>query len=167
MAYSNDTKRALRSSFVQEGLSLEAAADKHKVTRSTATRWKRQAAKDGDNWDKARSDRYLTQQGADAVSSVVLEQFVTLFQTTITDIKQDTKSSGLQKAEALSRLSDAYNKTMAAARKGSPAVNDLAVGMDVIKLLADFVGQEYPQHATIFIEILEPFGNYMAAHFQT
>ena len=167
MAYSPEIKRAVRGSYVHEGLSIEAAADKHEVTRSTATRWKRDAEKNGDDWDKARNAHYTSQQGAEAVTSVVLEQFVTLFQTTIDDVKADKKASSLQKAEAISRLSDAYHKTMAAARKGSPEVNKLAVGMDVIKLLADFVGSEYPQHANAFVDILEPFGNHLAQHLQS
>lgn len=165
MAHSAETKRALRSAYVYQSLSLEAAAEQADISTGTAARWKKEAKAEGDDWDKARAAKMLSANGAEAVTQAVLEQFVTLFQSTIESIKNDTKATGLAKAEALSRLSDAYNKTMSAARKGSPEVNKLAVGMDVIKLFADFIGAKYPQHAAVFIEILEPFGQHLSESF--
>lgn len=165
MAHAQEIKRAVRGAFVYDALPLEAAAKKAGVSFGTASRWKREAKTDGDDWDKARTAKMLSADGAEAVTHAVLEEFVLLFQTTIQTIKEDTKASGLQKAEALSRLSDAYNKTMSAARKGSPEVNRLAVGMDVIKLFAEFIGVRYPQHASVFIEVLEPFGQHLSESF--
>lgn len=162
MAYNAETKRALRAAYVHQGLGLEACADKLDVGFGTASRWKRDAKVAGDDWDTARAANFLSQEGADAVTRVVLEEFVTLFQSTMTTIKEDKSATGLAKAEALSRLSDAYSKTMSAAKKGAPEVNRLALGMDVIKLLADFVGNKFPQHATVFVEILEPFGEHLS-----
>ena len=162
MAYNAEVRRSVRSSYVHEGISLETAAQKHAVAFGTASRWKRDAKADGDDWDSARAARFLSQEGAAAVTAVVLENFVTLFDSTIKLIREDDKATGLEKAEAISRLSDAYQKTMSAARKGAPEVNKLAVGMDVIKLLADFVGNKFPEHAPAFIDILEPFGTHLA-----
>lgn len=162
MAHGAETKRALRSAYVYQSLQLEAAAEVANVAHGTAARWKKEAKLDGDDWDRARAAKMLSANGAEAVTQAVLEQFVILFQSTIESIKADTKASGLAKAEALSRLSDAYNKTMSAARKGSPEVNKLAIGMDVIKLFAEFIGSKYPQHAAVFVEILEPFGQYLS-----
>ena len=162
MAYNQEIKSSLRALYVHQALSLEAAAQKIDVSFGTASRWKRDAKAEGDDWDKARAARFLSQQGADEGTRIMLEDFVTLFQSTIETIKKDENATGLVKAEALSRLSDAYSKTMSAAKKGAPEVNRLAIGMDVIKLMADFVGAKFPNHAAAFVEILEPFGDHLS-----
>lgn len=161
MAYSEETRRALRSAYVHQALSLEAAAQRIGVAFGTASRWKRDALKDGDDWDRARAAARLSSEGAEAVTQAVLEEFVTLFQSTMAGIKNDDKATGLAKAEALSRLSDAYNKTMSAVAKGSPKLNKLAVAMEVLQKLAAFISERYPHHANALLEVLEPFGEYM------
>jgi hypothetical protein len=161
MAYSEETRRALRSAYVYQALSLEAAAERINVAFGTASRWKRDAKENGDDWDRARAAVRLSSEGAESVTQAVLEEFVTLFQSTMTGLKNDDKSSPLSKAEALSRLSDAYNKTMSAVAKGSPKLNKLAVAMEVLEKLADFIGDRYPQHAPALLEVLEPFGEFV------
>lgn len=158
MAYGEDTRRALRGEYVYKALSLEAAAERVNVALGTASRWKREALAAGDDWDRARAAARLSADGAEAVTQAVLEDFVTLFQNTINDLKQDTKATGLAKAEALSRLSDAYHKTMSAAAKGSPKLNKLAVAMEVLQLMTKFIKEERPSLAEGFMEMLESFG---------
>lgn len=161
MAHSPETKRALRSAYVYQSLGLEVAAERMSISFGTASRWKREAKADGDDWDKARAAKMLSAEGADAVVQAVLEDFVLVFKSTITQLKEGEAIPPLAKADAMAKLSDAFHKTMAAARKGSPEVNKLAIGMDFIKILADFVSDNYPQHAAAFIEILEPFGQHL------
>lgn len=144
---------------------MEASAQKFEIAYTTAAKWKRKALLEGDDWDKARAARLLSNEGAEAVTSALLIEFVTLFQSTIESVKETENMSALAKAEVLSRLGDAYHKTMSAARKGTPEVNKLAVGMDVINLLASFIGTRYPQHAAILIEVLEPFGQHLTESF--
>lgn len=162
MAHGQETRSGLRAAYVYQALSLEAAAQRLKVSFGTAARWKREALEKGDDWESARSAAMLSSQGAESVTQAVLEQFVTLFQTTMTALKEDTKATALSKAEALSRLSDAYNKTMSAVAKGSPKLNKLAIAMEVIEMLSGFVGTTYPNHAAVFLEILEPFGEHLS-----
>lgn len=156
-------KAALRGAYVHQGLSMDACAQKFELAYTTAAKWKRKALIEGDDWDKARAARLLSNEGADAVTSALLVEFVTLFQSTIESVKVAENMPALAKAEVLSRLGDAYHKTMSAARKGSPDVNKLAVGMDVIKLLVDFIGLKFPQHAPAFVEVLEPFGQHLTS----
>lgn len=158
MAYSEETRRALRSAYVYQALSLDAAAQRIGVAFGTASRWKRDALANGDDWDRARAAARLSSEGAEAVTQVVLEEFVTLFQSTMAGIKADDKATGLAKAEALSRLSDAYNKTMSAVAKGSPRLNKLAVAMEVLQLQVKFIREEYPHMAEPFADMLEAFG---------
>lgn len=165
MAHGQEIRSAVRSAFIYQSLSLEAAAQRAGVSFGTASRWKREALDNGDDWDKARSAALLSGQGAEAVTQAVLEQFVTLFQSTMTSLKEDSKASALSKAEALSRLSDAYNKTMSAVAKGSPKLNKLAVAMEVIQLLANFIRDHHSHLAEPFSEMLSGFAEKLTEAF--
>lgn len=161
MAHGIEVKRTLRGAYVHEMLSMEDSATKAGVSLGTATRWKREAKAENDDWDKARAARFMSEQGADFVVQSVLEQFVTVFQTTINQLKTAENISPLSKADALAKLSDAFHKTMSAARKGSPEVNKLAVAQDVVNLLCEFIGTKYPQHGQALLDVIEPFGKYL------
>lgn len=154
MAYSPETKQAVRSSFIYERLPLPEAASKHGVSYSAAQAWKRQAKAHGDDWDKARSASRLADGGLGDITNQLLEDFALLFQTTIGDIK-DGGYNALEKAEAISRLSDSYNKTMKAAAGANPKIAKLAVAMEVLEELAGFIQKEYPDDLPRFAMILE------------
>lgn len=165
MAHSPETRSAVRGAYVYQQLSLEAAAERHNVHFGTASRWKRDALESGDDWDKARSAAILSSKGSEAVTQAILEQFVTLFQSTLTALKEDTNTSPLSKAEAISRLSDAYNKTMSAVAKNSPKLNKLAVAMEVLNLQASFIRERYPDLTERFADMLTPFGEKLTEAF--
>jgi len=158
MAHGQDVRAALRAAFIYEALSLEAAGERFNVAFGTASRWKREAKAGGDDWDKARAAARLAGQGADQVNREVLEEFVTLFQSTVTELKTASNVPALSKAEALSRLSDAYYKTMRAVAATNPKLNKLAIAMEVIQLLSKFIREDYPQHTGAFLDMLESFG---------
>lgn len=161
MAHGIETKRTLRSAYVHEMLSLESSAEKAGVSFGTASRWKKEAKAEGDDWEKARAARLMSESGTESVAQAVLEEFITVFQATILQLKKATELSPITKADALAKMSDAFHKTMAAARKGSPEVNKLAVAQDVVNLLCEFVGTKYPQHGQALLDIIEPFGKYL------
>lgn len=166
MAYSEETRRALRSAYVFKALSLEAAAQQAGIGFGTASRWRRDAKEAGDDWDRARTASMMAGQGHEAVSQLVLQEFMTLFQTTIEQLKTDVKGTPIAKAEALSRLSDAYNKAMSAAAKSNPKLNKLAVAMEVLQLLAEFISEDYPSLTEPFLRMLEPFGEKISETFR-
>ncbi len=165
MAHSPEVRNALRAAFIYEKQSLDASAERLDVSIGTASRWKKEALIKGDDWDKARAASMLSNQGAEAVTQVVLEQFVTLFQSTITALSNDKDIKPLSKAEAISRLSDAYNKTMSAVAKGSPKLNKLAVAMEVITLQANFIRENHPNLAGSFSDMLSAFGETLTEKF--
>lgn len=158
MAHPPETRQKLRARYIHDGLGLEQAAQRLGLSPRTASRWKQEAAEAGDDWDKARSASLLAGEGAEAVSRAVLEEFLKLFQSTIEDIKRNKDLKPLDKAEGLSRLSDAYVKTMRCIQKSSPELSRLAVASEVLQLLARFVRENHPQHAKAILEVLEPFG---------
>jgi len=158
MAYPPEVRKKLRACYCHDGLGLEQAAQKLEINPRTASRWKQDALDAGDDWDKARAASLLAGEGAEAVSRAVLEEFLKLFQSTIEDIKRNKELKPLDKAEGLSRLSDAYVKTMRCIQKSSPELSRLAVASEVLQLLAKFVREHCPQHAQAILEVLEPFG---------
>ncbi len=165
MAHGEELKRGLRASYVYEGLSLEAAAEKHDVPLTTASRWKRQAKADGDDWDKARAAARMSGEEKDRIIQGVIEDYLLLHQATLEQIKQDKDATPIKKAEALSRLADAFHKTMHAMGEASPELSRLAIANEVLRRLSEFVVKEYPKHGPAFIEILEPFGAELARHY--
>lgn len=165
MAYSDEIKRNVRSAYIYQGLSLKAAADSESVPYETARHWKRKADGAGDDWDTARAAARISQGGVKALTSEIIEDFALLFQMTIEQVKNAENVRPLEKAEAISRLSDAYSKTVKAAGASNPELSRLSVAMDVIKRQAEFIKEEYPEHLDMFLEVLEPFGEVISREF--
>lgn len=157
MAHAPEVKQAVRRSYVMERLPLEASAKKHQVSYNTARSWKKAAKVDGDDWDRARAASRMAAGSLGDMSTQVMEEFALLFQVTMEDIR-DGNYDGIEKAEAMSRLADAYNKTMKAAGGGDSKIAKLSVALEMLSGLVDFVQSQFPQHAESLLEVLEPFG---------
>lgn len=157
MAHPIETRQAVRSAYVHDRLPLEAAADRAGVAYQTARTWKARAKQDGDDWDKARSANLLASGGLGDITAQLLEDFTLLFQAVVEDITQGDYD-GLKKAEALSRLSDAYTKTMKAAAGGDPKIARLSVALETLQMLADYIKEQHPEALGLYSQILEPFG---------
>lgn len=162
MAYSQAVREAVRNAYVNDRLPLEAAAERVGVSYSAAQNWKRKAKAEGQCWDKARAAVRMSSGGLGDLTTQLLEDFAILFQTTVEQIR-DAEVDPLKKAEAISRLSDAYTKTMRAATKGAPEIGRLAMALEVLDLFAKFVRADYPEHAEALITVLEPFGQTLAS----
>jgi len=157
MAYSDGTKQAVRTDFIR-GLTLKGAADKNDIPYETARGWKRTAKAGGDDWDIARAATRISAGGIKTLTAEILEDFVHLFEATIIEIKDASDMSPMKKAEAISRLSDAYQKTVKAAGASNPELSRLAIAMDVLQKQAEFIRRRFPHMASDFLEVLEPFG---------
>ena len=165
MAHGQEKRTALRSGYVHDGLPLGAAAKRLGLPESTARRWKRRARKDGDDWDRARAAASLAGEGPEKMVAAILEDFIRLFQTTLEEVKKDEKMAAGEKAESLSRLADAFSKTIRSAAAAAPELSRLAVAMELLTALGDFVKERFPHHADAFTEILEPFGAELAKQY--
>lgn len=162
MARAPEEKTAVRHSYVHEKLSLEAAADKHGVPIGTARRWK---ATDPADWDKARAVNALSAAGASSVAQLVLADFLTMHQATVESLREAEGVKPLEKAEAMSRLADAFTKTMAAVAKAAPDLGRYAVAVELLQDLATFTREQYPEHLEAVAVILEPFAQSTAAKY--
>jgi len=157
MAYSAKLKTAVRSDFIR-GLTLKGAAEKSKVPYDTVRSWKRAAKAAGDDWENAKAAARISSGGIKTLTAVLIEDFVHLFQSTIDEIKLAKDIDPLKKAEAISRLSDAYQKTVKASGASNPELARLAIAMDVLQRQSEFIRRNHPEMKESLLTIIEPFG---------
>lgn len=157
MAHPPEKRQEVRSAYVHQRLTLEAAAEKAGVPYGTARRWKTGAEAEGDDWDKARAANSLSHGGANTIAQLVLSDFLVLHQATVDGLTNAEGVAPLDKAMALSRLADAFQKTMAAVSKASPELGRYAVANELLQDLVTFVREEHPDATAFLVEVLEPF----------
>ncbi|KZL25661.1 DUF1804 family protein [Pseudovibrio sp. Ad37] len=157
-----DQKRLARRLFVLDRQAIPTVAFSIGVSESTLRRWKKDAATGGDNWDAARSANALAGEGLEAVVTSVVEDFVSMFQATIEQIKASENIDPPEKVKLMASLSDAFNKMVASAGRVAPKLSELGVAQDVLQRFAEFIRKHHPDHAQTFLEVLEPFGEYLA-----
>jgi len=159
MARDQAKLRELRKAYVTGGQSLPLAALSVGVPEGTARRWKREAAEKGDDWDAARGAQTIAGSGRDALLTQAVEGFVIQFQAAIDQITNDPGIEALQRVEMMSKLADAFAKTVASAGRISPKISELGVALDVLKRFGDYVAKNHPDGAGVMIEALEGFGD--------
>lgn len=162
MAHPPESKRAVRDSYVVAKLDLQQAALKHEVPFDTARKWKTSAAAAGDDWDKSRAAHSLTASGAGTIAQLVLHDFLIMYQATVEEVKSATDVGAMDKATVLAKLADSFQKMMSSVAKAAPDLGRFAVATELLSDLADFVAREYPDHRASLLEILEPFGAFVA-----
>lgn len=162
MAKPAEVRAKVRKHYVFDRISLEQAAKLVDVTYSTAKRWKTKAAEDGDDWDKVKSASALAGGDIEQLSQQILTEMLVQFNSVLELIKGDAEMPAVQRVELLSSLMDNIHKSMSAMRRFLPETNALAIGMQVLRGMAEFVQTRFPQHGAAFVEILEPFGDELA-----
>lgn len=164
MAYDNATKAKVRASFIK-GMALDAAATTVGVPYNTARNWKRKAADEGDDWEVARRANQLSSGTVGDVMQQVMDSLAQQFAATLTALEEQPNMVPMDKANILLKLSDAFVKTMAAAARGNPKLDRLAVAMEVVQLLAAFIAEEFPDLRKRFIDVAQAFGPEIVRHF--
>ncbi len=162
MAYAKEVRDKVRRAFVFDRLSLEFAATKNGVNRSTASRWKEEARAAGDDWDKAQAAQLLAGGGVEGAARQMLAGMITQYQATMDQLDADTEMKPADKVSMLASLADAYNKTINASKRVLPETNELAIAMGVVQRLATFIKDRYPEHVGAFADVLGPFGDELA-----
>ncbi len=162
MAHPKSKRMALRSAYCYKALSLEEAAALVGVSIGTARRWKADALKAEDDWDKVKAASSLAGEGMEAVARQMLNDYVLQHRTLMERIGHDEAMSPGEKVEALSSLADSFAKTIAASKRILPETDELATALGIIRKLVDFTSQRFPQHAPALLEVLEPFGALIA-----
>ncbi|WP_295586051.1 DUF1804 family protein [uncultured Lamprocystis sp.] len=162
MAHPPETRAAVRAAYIYQRLPLADAAATAGVAEGTARTWLRVSRQEGDDWDACRTAASLSREGQLAVASMVLEQFVLQFQSTLDGLKHSKELGPIERAEILARLSDSYTKMMSAAGKVATPINRLSVAMETIRTLAKWLAAERPDTLEVFAELLDAFGSHLA-----
>lgn len=162
MAHASEKRTQLRGLYVYQRLPMEAACKKVGVPKSTANRWKQDAADKGDDWDTARAAVALGDENFNNLSKRLLEDYLLQHQATMDLLREDKKLSARDRAETLASMSDSFNKTMNSFKRLAPDLNRQAIGLDVLQRLAQFAQAKHPKHVPALLALLEPFGEELA-----
>ncbi|TXG98574.1 MAG: DUF1804 family protein [Nevskiaceae bacterium] len=165
MAHGPEVVAKVRALYVYDRLGLDAIAERLEVGIATVRRWKTKAEAEGDDWERARSAARMAGDGTQLIAQMILEDYMALHQATVEGVKADPSISPIDKAEILSRLADAFTKTMAAIGKASPQLSRLSVATDVLQRFAKFVGEGHPHLAESLLEVIEPFAAELAKEY--
>ncbi len=165
MAHAPETRTRLRAAYVYDRLGLEAAAERVGIGVATARRWKAAAEAEGDDWERARAAAGLAGSGLASIAQMIVADYLPLHQAVVEALKTDAQTPPLAKAEALSKLADAFTKTMSAVAKASPQMSRLAVATDVLQRLAAWTAAQRADLAPALLEVLEPFAADLAREY--
>jgi len=163
MAYDLATQKAVRDAYVFDKLDLAAAADKYNVSRATVSRWKSRVAGTAEDWDKARTAASMSTSNTRAVAESVLSDFLQVFQSTMAELKEAADTiPAKERAVTITKLADAFSKTMNSIGNVSPEMGQYAIAIELLRDLSSFIQTDFPQYQEAFLEILEPFGTFVA-----
>lgn len=162
MAHARERRAQLRGLYVYKRLPMEAACAALHVPRSTANRWKQEAARNGDDWETARAAVALGDENFSMMGRRLLEDYLVQHQHTIELMRGETEMTPAARAQLLASLADSFNKTMSSFRKLAPELNRHALALDALQRLASFAQQRFPKHVPALLEMLEPFGEELA-----
>lgn len=157
MAHDQATKDKLRRLYVFERLSLEIAAGQCGVSFATARRWKDKSETAGDNWEKLRAAHTMAGKDLEDIARQLLTDLVLQFKATMDALaREDIPAS--ERVTLLTSLSDSYNKAISANKKLLPETSRLAVALEVLEKLADWLKTKRPELLGAFLDELTPFG---------
>ena len=162
MAHGKEKRTQLRGLYVFQRMAMEAACKKLGVPRSTANRWKQEAAEQGDDWETSRAAVAMGDENFKSLSAKLLEDYLVQHQATMNLLRDDQKMGPRERAETLASMSDSFNKTMSSFKRLNPELDRQAVQLDIIQRFAAFAQQRFPQHLGALVEMLEPFGEELA-----
>lgn len=165
MAHPQEKRDDLRKAYVFGNLSMEIAALQVGVAIGTARRWKRDALDRGDDWDRSRDAHLLSGGGIESVSRSLLSNFIIQYQSTLEMLNDNTDIKPLERVQAIASLSDSFTKAVSASKKVLPETNRLAIVLEVIQLLIDFINTQHAEHMPAFVEILDGFGQKVEEEF--
>ncbi|WP_323041564.1 DUF1804 family protein [Gemmobacter sp.] len=161
MSARDDLKRKARSDYVFRRMMQSTIAAAYGISEATVGRWKKAAKDAGDDWDKARTAHVIAGEGVEVVVSSVVEDFMIQAQAVLDEIKTGDHNTK-EKVEMLVSLADAMTKMTSSAKRLAPKISELGVAQDVVAKMLEFVRESFPQHAAVFVEILEPFTDRLA-----
>jgi hypothetical protein len=151
-----------RDLFVREGLSCALIAERLKVTERSVQGWKAKDKAKGDDWPKARVASKMGKESVETATQAYLEQFLAYQRDALSELQANAELTTQEKVSAITSLTDAYCKSVRACALTAPALNHLAIAMEVIQRLTAFASERHPEATKHLLAVLEPFGAELA-----
>lgn len=167
MAHDPKIKTHLKRFYVFEHLSLEQASAKLGVSLATARRWKKEAEKQGDDWDKARDVQVMAGGELEDVAKGILAGFLIQYKAVMAELDANTEMPAVDKVQALTGLADSFSKMTSSSKRLLPAIDELATAVRAVKLVFDVAEQQKPHLQAEFLELLELLEPLLVTHFQS
>ena len=104
MAHGKEKRTQLRGLYVFQRMAMEAACKKLGVPRSTANRWKQEAADKGDDWDSVRAAMALGDDNFASLSKKLLEDYLVQHQATMNLLRDNKDMGPRERAETLASM---------------------------------------------------------------
>ncbi|MTH47487.1 DUF1804 family protein [Intestinirhabdus alba] len=166
MAWPKEMRDKIRSGYIFDQLTLEMVALKCGVPYDTARRWKMQAAKTGDDWDKLRVAHTLAGDGLETVARTVLISLVVKCQATMDQLNNNPDVPAQQSVELLASLADSLSKAVSSSKKILPETDRLATALEVVQKLGAFISEHKPALYVEFVDVLESFASVLEDEFR-
>ena len=147
----------VRAAYIK-GPDLSVVAAANGVPYSTAVSWKTADKKAGNDWDVARRARQVSGAGAQELFSHILEEVGTQFINTLDLVKRSPDLSVTARSEILIGMVDGLSKAAKLAGLVNPQVNELSIGMKVIRLFHDHVAEHKPEMRLQLVDLIAEFG---------
>jgi hypothetical protein len=160
--YPLEVRQACRRKYIYERKSMQICCDELDITLRTGQLWKHKARKEGDDWDVHRDAWLMAGEGQEFMARKILQDYLLQHEAVLKDLRDDKELKAMERVDSLTRLADAFAKTMNAVSRATPQMNRLATASEVVQVLSRFVTEEFPQHAPALLEVLEPFSRKLA-----
>lgn len=166
MAHPQEIREKVRRDYVSGRQTLELAATLNKVPFATVRLWKKSAKENGDDWDKARSAYLLANGGVEDLAQMMLAEFIVQYRDTMERLQVDDKLSSMERVKLLGSLSDSYAKNISTNKKLMPETSELATAMKLLDMQLAWVKKHRLKHLQAFLDVLEPFGQFIETEFK-
>lgn len=156
--YSQEIREKARKAYIFDKLSLASVSLTVDVPYQTVARWKKQAAAKGDDWDKLKVAHTMAGGDLESMARQILTDLIAQFKATMEIVQEDIELNAMERVSMLTSLSDSYHKAVSASRKLLPETSKLAVALEVLEKMAEYIKQHKPDLLPEFMAVLEPFG---------
>ena len=110
--------------------------------------------------------RFMASGGIEDVARRILSDYILRHHELMEELAGDSGLSCAERVSLLASLARSFNTTVAASRRVLPETGDLAVALEVLNLFAAYVRDRSPEALAAFADLLDPFGQELARHFQ-
>lgn len=156
MAHSQEIKNQVRGDFINKRLPLTTLSNKYGVSYATLQSWKRNAKRNGDDWDAAKSAASIARGGT--LQEQATRDYDVLFESVYEEVLKSNDLTALEKVQALATLGDAKIKLVKAAGMQDPLKAKLGIALETLSELTEFIKLKHPDKLTELVPVLMPFG---------